>query len=171
MPKPRTARHPSPDRANSQPELAQKTGLPAQRIKRLVRDGLRRRTDGLFHTDDAHHLAAQRALRDPGYYAGDPKTTISWKQRKLKAEARNVELTFEERRGRLVAREDARRAWVLQATRVKNAFLGMGRALAPLLAYKGPVECQTLIDSRVLEILRHLAHPQFAGENQPRSKN
>jgi len=170
MAKPRTARHPSPSQANSQSDLAHKTDLPLQRIKRLVRDGLRRRPDGTFHVDDARQMAAERALRNPGHYAGDPKTTLSWKQRKLRAEAQNVELSLQERRGKLVAREDVRRAWGLQATRIKNAFLGMGRALAPVLAHKGPVECQVLIDGRVLEILRHLTHAQYSGEHQPGSK-
>jgi hypothetical protein len=161
MARSRTARHPSPNQANSQPDLAHKTGLPLQRIKRLVRDGLRRRPDGTFHVDDAHTMAAQRTLRDPGYYAGDPQTTLTWKQRKLRAEARTVELTFAERRTKLVPKADVRRAWGLQATKVKNAFLGMGRALAPLLSHKGPIECQTIIDRRVLEILKDLSNSDY----------
>lgn len=76
-------------------------------------------------------------------------------------EARNVQLTFEERRAKLVAKADVRRAWGLQATKVKNAFLGMGRALAPLLAHKGPIECQSVIDKRVLEILKDLSNSDY----------
>src|SRR5690242_878674 len=94
----------SSKQANSQGELAHKTGLPLQRVKRLVRDGLRRRDDGTFHVEDARQMATQRTLRDPGHYAGDPRTTLSWKQRKLRAEAQNAELSLKERKGLLVAR-------------------------------------------------------------------
>ena len=141
-----------------------KTGVPLQRIKRLVRDGLRRHEDGSYDVGDALDLAKQRALRNPGHYAGDPKETLSWKQRKLKADAQIAELSLGERNGKLIPRADVRRVWGLQATKVKNAFMGMGRALAPLLAHKGPIECQSVIDARVLDTLRQLAHPDYSGE-------
>lgn len=164
MARPQKLDHKSSNRAQTQSELAKKTGLPLQRIKRLVRDGLGREADGTYNVGKALDLAKRRAMRDPGYYAGDPETTLSWKQRKLKAEAKIAELLLGERTGKLVAIADVRRIWGQETTRIKNSFLGMGRSLAPLLAHKGPVECQSLIDARVLEILRELTRPHYADE-------
>ena len=106
-------------------------------------------------------MATQRTLRDPGHYVGDPQMTLSWKQRNLRAEAQNAELSLKERRGLLIVKADVRRVWGLQATKVKNAFKGMGRALAPLVSHKGPIECQVIIDKRVLEILRDLSNSDY----------
>ena len=80
------------------------------------------------------------------------------------AEAKIAELLLGERTGKLVAIADVRQIWGQETTRIKNSFLGMGRSLAPLLAHKGPVECQSLIDARVLEILRELTRPHYADE-------
>ena len=68
---------------------------------------------------------------------------------------------MEVRRGQLVPIAEVRAAWGLQATKMKNAFKGLGRQLAPLLLQRGPQEIQAVIDRRVLEILNDLSHKEY----------
>ena len=153
MARPRTPHHRSPNQANSQSELGQKTGLPRQRIKRLVRDGLRRRADGTFHVADALRLAERRSLRDPGFF-GNSEAAHLWLERRNRAIALRLEHELSARTRELVSIVDVRRCWSLQADKVKKAFSGLGADLAPQMAGRGPQEIEAVRTQRVLFVLR-----------------
>jgi hypothetical protein len=86
---------------------------------------------------------------------------VTWKERRLKAQALREEIDLAEHTKKLIPLADARRAWGIQATKVKNAFKGLGRHLAPLLLHRGMQEMQAIIDRRVLEILNDLSHGEY----------
>jgi hypothetical protein len=54
-----------------------------------------------------------------------------------------------------------RRAWGFHAAKIRNALLGVGRALAPLLSHRGPQEIQAIIDRPIIGILKELADDEF----------
>jgi hypothetical protein len=90
---------------------------------------------------------------------------VTWKERRIKALALAAETDLAERTKQLVPISEVRAAWGLQATKIKNAFKGLGRQLASLLLQRGPQEIQAIIDRRVLEILNDLSHDEYHSQH------
>lgn len=148
----------NPDNVTSLYDLARGLKCSYDQAVRLRKDGLTAEPDGTFSLAKAAWFLKQRLARAPHH----PESTmaITWKERRIKALALGAEIELAERTKQLVAKADVRRAWGLQATKVTNAFKGLGRQIAPLLSHKGPQEIQALVDRRVLEILKELSHPK-----------
>jgi hypothetical protein len=81
-------------------------------------------------------------------------------------DARMAKLEYERAVAKVVDASTVQREWRQALLRVKNRFLGLGRELAPLLHGRGPLETKTIIDRRIFEILRLLAHPEHYPEEQ-----
>ena len=72
-----------------------------------------------------------------------------------------AELEYAQARGEVVSRAKINQEWNRGVLAVKNRLIGLGRELAPHLTGRGPQEIRSVIDSRVFEILRLLAHPEY----------
>ncbi len=137
--------------------LAKKLGISRQRVSALKQEG-KLKTDGDDLDIDAsarmhqERLAAQQ--RSPS------------RQIKDFYDAKMAKLEFEKASGVLVEVPKVQQEWRKSVVAVKTRFLGLGRELAPHLTGKGPQEIKTVIDKRVFEILRLLAHKDFHPETE-----
>ena len=57
---------------------------------------------------------------------GDSSSAVTWKERKLKAQALREEIDLAEHTKQLVAKTDVRRPWGLQATKVDECLQEAG---------------------------------------------
>lgn len=143
------------DKGGKGNRLAKKLGISRQRVSALKQAG-KLKTDGDELDIDAsarmhqERLAAQQ--RSPS------------RQIKDFYDAKMAKLEFEKATGAVVEVERVSQEWRKGVVAVKNRFLGLGRELAPQLAGRGPQEIKTIIDKRVFEILRLLAHQEFHPE-------
>lgn len=162
----RPLRRPSSDprKAASLLEGAKRLGITYTKAKRLRQDGWESDRTGKLDLAEGERLLKERMSRAPDF-GGDSTAAVTWKERKLKAQALGAEIELAERTKQLVAKSDVRRYWGMQSVRVVNAFKGMGRALAPLLAHKGPQEIQAIIDRRVFEILKELSNADYGPQS------
>jgi hypothetical protein len=95
-------------------------------------------------------------------------STSSWKDRRAKALALKAELTLNIATGKLIERSRVVREWQMRLIQTKNQLLALGREFAPRLMGRNPQEIQAMIETRACEILRALAHEDYAPENQTR---
>jgi hypothetical protein len=96
------------------------------------------------------------------------RAKLSWKERRAKALALKAELKLDIATGKLIERSHVVREWRTRLIQTKNQLLALGRELAPRLMGKTPQEIQAMIETRASEILRALAHEEYAPENQTR---
>jgi hypothetical protein len=157
--RPIASRTNDPGSARSLYELADKLGASYNRVVRLRKDGLEPEADGSFSVPKALWFLKQRNERSSQH--PNSAAAVTWKERRIKALALTAETDLAERTKQLVLISEVRTAWGLQATKIKNAFKGLGRQLAPLLLQRGPQEIQAIIDRRVLEILNDLSHKEY----------
>jgi bifunctional ADP-heptose synthase (sugar kinase/adenylyltransferase) len=90
------------------------------------------------------------------------RAELTWKDRRMRALALKAELKLDVATGKLIERSHVVREWKTRVVQTKNQLLGLGREFAPRLMGKSPQEIQALIDARVCEILRALAHEEYA---------
>jgi hypothetical protein len=127
--------------------------------RNLRRDGLSRSEHG-YSLDEAAELLRRRSLR-LAHLKGTSQSAVDAKARKLSADADMAELEYEVARGELVPRKKVIHEWNRAVLIVKNRLIGLGRESAPHLTGRGPQEIRSVIDGRVFEILRLLAHDKY----------
>jgi hypothetical protein len=88
--------------------------------------------------------------------------TLSWKERRMRALALKAELKLDIATGKLIERSHVVREWQMRLIQTKNQLRGLGREFAPRLMGKTPQEIQAMIETRASEILRALAHEEYA---------
>jgi biotin operon repressor len=140
--------------------LAEALNISRTSTKNLRRDGLSRNRQG-YSIEEATELLRRRTLRVAHFRNGTAEAAIAAKTRKLEADAERAELELAREKASVVSRESVNRQWRCAVVMVKNRLLSLGRELAPRLHTGGPMECQSIINERVCEILRLLAHPEF----------
>ncbi len=148
--------------ARSLPVLADALNLSDSSVKNLCRDGLIKRSQG-YSIPEAQELLRRRTLRVAHLQKGTTaEAAILAKTRKLEADAARAELELEIARSEVISRALVTRQWRQSVIVVRDRFKNLGRSLAPQLINRGPIEIQTIVDSRVYEILRLLSHQEFS---------
>lgn len=158
-------------------ELAGPLGVSYQTAQKLRKDGIIHvEKDGTYDVAKCKRAASVSAHRGKAgsIRVSDPDEPNSGAGRHWDTEYRKIKyarelIALNKERGLLVSRDDVRSQWVLQAKHVKDALVVVGRELAHKCVGKGAREIAALIDARLAEILRRLAHPEFNpnGTNQP----
>jgi hypothetical protein len=95
------------------------------------------------------------------------EAAILAKTRKLEADASRSELELQIARAEVISRAVVSRQWRQAVIVVRDRFKNLGRELAPRLVSLGPQAIRAEIDRRVYEILRLLAHQEFAPTADP----
>jgi hypothetical protein len=139
--------------------LAQSLSISRSTAKNLRRDGLSRREQG-YSLDEAAELLRRRSLR-LAHLKGTSQSAVDAKARKLLADANMAELEYAQAKGEVVSRTKVTSEWNRAVLIVKNRLIGLGRELAPHLTGRGPQEIRSVVDSRIFEILRLLAHTEY----------
>jgi hypothetical protein len=156
-----------PDKAKSQRDLARQLKVSRSTVDRLRQDGLVCDRNGEYDLTEAKELQRIRVLRardlaDTGKAKrGD---TLQLKEDRLRVDLELAQHKLAVARGEYIPRDTVVLEWRRAAVSVKNRFLGLGREMAPHLAGKGPREIESLINQRIFEILRLLAHQDYTPE-------
>jgi hypothetical protein len=155
------------EKAKSQRDLARRLKVSRSTVDRLRQDGLTCDRNGEYDLNEAKELQRIRVLRardlaDTGKAKqGD---TLQLKEDRLRVDLELAQHKLAVAKGEFIPRQDVAIEWRRAAVSVKNRFLGLGREMAPHLAGKGPREIESLINQRVFEILRLLAHQDYTPE-------
>jgi hypothetical protein len=136
-------------------ELASRLNISGSTAKNLRRDGLRVHRHG-YHVEEARRLLNVRAMRARNIAASPD--ALKLKTEKLELDVQKARFELEVSKGEWVRKVDVSREWRRSVVSVKNALLGLGRQLAPLLHGRGMGEMKSIIDQKVFEVLRHLAN-------------
>jgi hypothetical protein len=147
-------------KAKSQRELARRLSVSRSTVDRLCKDGLKPDTTGHYDLDEARELQRVRVLRmreTASIGDAQKKGALALKESRLRVDLEMAEHKLAVARGEYIPRDTVIHEWRRAAVSVKNRFLGLGRALAPHLAWKGPREIEAVINQRVFEILRLIA--------------
>lgn len=150
-------------------DLAKVMGVSRSTVHEWRADGLEPEPDGRYSVDKGRQFHAARQMRAGlrgGTNGAQLTNAIDSKERKLKADADMAEHNLAIAQGKVVPREVVSKEWRRGVVTVKSRLLGLGRELAPVLTGRGPHEIKTIIDKRVFEILRLLAHQEFAPETE-----
>jgi hypothetical protein len=126
---------------------------------RLVADGLEPVNGSGYPLDQARQLLSIRALRSRT--AASDLDALELRRQKLSLDVERARAELAITKSEWVEKRVVQAEWERCLLRVKNRFLGLGRELAPLLHGRGPIETKTIIDGRVFEILRLLAHETY----------
>ena len=156
--------------APSQRALSSRLNVSRSTVDRLVKDGLRADGNGEYSVAQAQELQRVRALRMRDVTTDSKERregALQLKEDRLRVDLQMAEHKLAVARGEYVPRDTVILEWRRSVVAVKNRFLGLGRLLAPMLQGKGPQEIQHIIDQRIFEILRLLAHEQFAPTIDP----
>lgn len=154
-------------------ELAKRLGVSRDTAQRWRVDGLEPDADGYYSIEEAkgfhHHRQLRAGIRGkvpgkPGNAETPLDVAIDAKQRKLKADADRAEFELAKAKGEYIARNLVQREWKTRCVQVRGRMIGLGREIAPRLVGRGAREIQAMIDQRVFEILRLLAHKEYGGE-------
>ena len=151
-------------KAKSQRELARRLNVSRSTVDRLRQDGLSCDAAGQYDLNEAQDLQRVRALRMRDAAAeGEQRRegALQLKESRLRVDLEMAEHKLAIARGEYVSRQAVSIAWRGGVIRIKNALLGLGRQIAPLLQGKGPREIQLIIDQRAFEILKHLANKDY----------
>ena len=152
-------------KAKSQRALAAQLNVSRSTVDRLRKDGLTADRNGHYDVNQARELQRVRALRMRDH-ADDSKHrregALQLKEDRLRLEVALNAHKLAVARGTYISKQSVVIEWRRAVIAVKNRFLGLGRELAPHLTGKGPREIQSVIDRRIFEILRLLAHQEFA---------
>lgn len=143
-------------------EVAAQLDLAEETIYRDLRAGAPHVKRGGRVSLDIAAYAAWRKSRQRTGKRGRPAHADSddirqARLRKENALAAKYELQVARERGELVAIEDVRRRWGELITTARNRLLGLGAAISPQLEGRDAAERQSIIDSRVHEILNDLS--------------
>jgi hypothetical protein len=136
--------------------FARTLGVSQQRVQALKKEGK-------LQFDEKGGVDQEASLRMHQQRL-DAQARSPSKQVKEFYDAKRAKLDYEKAAGAVVDREQVRQEWNRISLAIKNAFLGLGRELAPLLVGRGPQETKAVIDRRVFEILRLLAHKEYGGD-------
>ena len=140
-------------------DLAHRLQVSASSVKNLRRDGLRSDAQG-YRVSEARQLLAIRSLRARSLARSPDALTL--KTEKLQLEIDRARFELEVSKGEWVRRTKVIQAWRRAVIRTRDRFKHLGKGLAPLCAHRGPVEIESLITTRVYEILRELARSDDA---------
>jgi hypothetical protein len=156
----RRPRRPSknPDRPENLQDLAGRLGISYDRARRLRQDGLKVGPDGGYDLDEAMEFDEARRARSPGL---ESEMAITWNEELKKIRTQILRRDLAKSLELLVDVDEAKRRWRTRMVQIKNRLKALGRELAPRLAHRGPQEVQAIIDERIMEILRELAHERF----------
>ena len=165
MTKKRTATSGRSETASSQRALSRRLNVSRSTIDRLIKDGLKADGQGEYSVAQAQELQRVRTLRMRDVTAESKERredALRLKEARLRVDLEMAEHKLSVARGEYIPRDTVILEWRRAVVAVKNRFLGLGRQLAPMLQGKGPQGIQHIIDQRIFEILRLLAHEQFA---------
>ena len=137
--------------------LAERLQVSNSSIKNLRRDGLRSCARG-YRLSEARKLLGIRSLRARNVAASPDALTL--KTQKLELDVQRARFELEVSKGEWVRKLDVSREWRRQVIIVRDRFKNLGREVAPLLVGRGPREIQAMLDQKIYEILRLLAHQQ-----------
>ncbi len=152
-------------KAKSQRELARRLSVSRSTIDRLIKDGLKADGHGEYSVAQAEHLQRVRSLRmrDVATEGNERREgALQLKEAKLRVDLELAEHKLAVARGEFISKDFVVLEWRRAAVSVKNRFLGLAREMAPHLTGKGPREIEALLNQRIYEILRLIAHHQFA---------
>jgi hypothetical protein len=88
--------------------------------------------------------------------------TLQLKEDRLRVDLELAAHKLSVAKGEFISRAAVSIEWRRAVVIVKNRLLSLGRECAPLVANRGPNEAKSIIDRKVFEALRALAHQQFA---------
>lgn len=153
---------PGAQRVDSVSDLARITGYGRESLRKARENGeILVASDGTMSVEQARAVMEERAERGQG---GLGKSS-EWREREIRAKALQREMRVQKEAGTLIEKSTVRVEWERSVTRVRQALLGLGRELSPRLMNKGPQEIQAIIDLKVYEILRSLAHGDYHPES------
>lgn len=149
---------PGAKRVDSLTDLARALGYSTESLRKAKENGeIIVAPDGTMSVEQARAAMLERAER--GRQLGK---NSEWREREQRAKALEREVKLQKTVEKLVDKDEVRMEWDRAVTRVKQAMLGIGRELAPTLVNKGPHEIQALIDVKIFEVLRNLAHATYS---------
>lgn len=104
-------------------------------------------------------MKANRLSGQVGGQANDSTDIEAAKLRKENALADKHEIDNAQKRGELIRVDDVKAFIAQRVTGTKNRLIGLGAAITPHLEGRDASERQSIIDSRIEEILNELSRP------------
>lgn len=162
--------HKTSPRPRNLRELAGPLGVSYQTALKLRKDGLIHvEKDGTYDVATCKRAAAQSASRGKaGSFrvgAGDEGPISSeakrWDTEWRKAKALDAQIDLKKKLGQLVEKSDVRQAWGERTKPVKDALMVLGREMEQRLFGKSRRDIRAIVDGRIIEILKMLAHKEF----------
>lgn len=157
------------DTVPSQRALSRRLRVSRSTIDRLVKDGLQADKNGEYSVAQAEELQRVRALRMRDAATEGEKRregALQLKESRLRVDLEMAAHKLAVAKGEVISRTAVGIEWRRAVVTVKNRLLSLGRECAPLVVGKGPQEAKAIIDRKVFEALRALAHQQFAPDGE-----
>jgi len=161
----------SPGIVDSQEKVAKVFGVAVRTVERWAKDGMPVTPQGRY---DLLEIRAWRTIKNQRKNSGTGKNNNVdlWDSRYRECKAKLAEIALKKAVGELLPRETVEADLVHISLTVKRAFLGLPRQVAPQLAGLEPRQIESLLSTRIQEIIGKFADGKiFTDKPKGKKKN